>query len=83
MPDFHMVESTLSLFSNLSVMTDGKSETVKAHPVGSKVQPEVVKIVDHSALGNNNYNKLDRSGHSMMSMSSIDSNLFADFKKNI
>jgi hypothetical protein len=87
MPDFHMVESSLSLYSNLSIMTDGKSEqptNPKPQPAGSlsnflKPKPETVKVIDHSALGGN---RLDRgSTHSLMSVSSIDSNLFADFRK--
>lgn len=88
MPDFHMVESSLSLYSNLSAMTDGKSEQTKPSTVASlsnhlkqHPKPETVKVIDHSALGNN---KLDRgSGHSLMSVSSIDSNFFADFRKGM
>ncbi|GKY98319.1 hypothetical protein MPSEU_000789500 [Mayamaea pseudoterrestris] len=91
MPDFHMVESSLSLYSNLSTMTDGKSlvdHHLKPQAAGSLsnhlLKPTTVKVVDRSsALGGGN-NKLDRgSGHSLMSVSSIDSNLFADFKRGM
>jgi hypothetical protein len=89
MPDFHMVESSQSLFSTLSAMTDGKSEHLKASTAGGvgafRPKPETVKVVDHSAArASNNMFRLDRnSGHSVMSVSSIDSNLFADFKKTM
>jgi hypothetical protein len=46
MPDIHMVESSNSLYSNLSNMTDGQSNVPKPHP-NQQQQPESILSVTH------------------------------------
>jgi hypothetical protein len=88
-PDIHMVESSLSLYSNLSNMTDGKSgdfmlgfsNHTRPHPPSGV---ETVKVVDHShqkwdlrALDKSSRHSI-MSGLSIIDDTSVNSDLDAD-----
>jgi hypothetical protein len=88
MPDIHMVESQLSLYSNLSNMTDGMGNKVESE--GSKpVTVETAKVVDHSQSGWGGGGLGGGSRHSLMSGlsriddSSIDQSIFSELSRKI
>jgi hypothetical protein len=89
MPDIHMVESQLSLFSNLSLMDTTTSRRDLSTPSGHKVDVEIAKVIDHSAGSRRNvFGEVLHSGshHSIMSgLMSEGSNrsIFSDLGRKI
>lgn len=98
MPDIHMVESTLSMYSNVSTMTDGNTANIAASTASKPPEiplkggiysgVETVKVVDHSrdihwgGLGGGSRHSI-MSGLSRIDDGSIDHSMFSDLSKKI